>query len=91
MNELETYEQFSKYNINIFEYEEETQSLKYIRKSEGAENVINLLIVPIEIDGSSLYHFVLIKNLDKFLSKVYKNDNGTFYKNSYYCSNCLNK
>ena len=55
------------------------------------KNVINLLIVPIEIDGSSLYHFVLIKNLDKFLSKVYKNDNGTFYKNSYYCSNCLNK
>lgn len=58
INELEAYEQFSKYNINVFEYEEETQSLKYIRKSEGEENVINLLIY--------LNHFVYVKNVEIF-------------------------
>ncbi len=55
------------------------------------EIIINLLIVPIENDNNSIHHFLLIKNLDKFLSKVYKNDNGSFYTNSFYCSNCLNK
>ena len=55
------------------------------------KNVINLLIVPIELENTSIHHFVLIKNLDKFLSKVYKNDNGNFYTDSFYCSNCLNK
>lgn len=55
------------------------------------KNVINLLIVPVEVEHNSIHHFVLIKNLDKFLSKVYKNENGNFYTDSFYCSNCLNK
>ena len=58
----------------------------------NGKNVINLLIVPISKDNSSIHHFLLIKNLDKFLSKVYKNENGrNYYTDSFYCTNCLNK
>ena len=63
-----------------------------IESSIGSgNNIINLLIVSIEKENLSINHFILIKNLDKFLSKKYKNENGSFYKNYYYCSNCLNK
>lgn len=63
-----------------------------IESSIGQGNkVINLLITPILNNNTSIHHFVLIKNLDKFLSKKYKNDKGNFYKNSFYCSNCMNK
>ena len=76
--------------VNIFFLSE--KKIFPIQSSIGnGKNLVNLLIVPIEKENLSINHFILIKNLDKFLSKSYKNDNGTFYKNSFYCSNCLNK
>lgn len=57
----------------------------------NGKKIVNLLIVQIEDTDTSCNHFVLIKNLDKFLSKVYKNEKKSFYQNCFYCSNCLNK
>lgn len=58
------------------------------------KKIVNLLVVSVEneLDKSkSCFHFLLITNLDKFLSKIYKNENGSFYQQIFYCSNCLNK
>lgn len=66
-----------------------------IESSIGSgKKIINLLIVSIEdesVDNKACFHFLLIKNLDKFLSKIYKNDKGNFYQQAFYCTNCLNK
>lgn len=55
------------------------------------KKVVNLLIVQIENSKTSCNHFVLIKNIDKFLSKVYRKENKNYHQNCFYCSNCLNK
>lgn len=60
---------------------------------EGSKTV-NLLMIPIEDDdGVNVnHHFVLIKNIDKFLSKTY--DTGKhrkFYENAFFCPNCFSK
>lgn len=58
---------------------------------EGSK-LINLLTVPINNQKEVCYHFVLIKNLDKYLSKTY--DTGQkrkYYENAFFCPNCFSK
>jgi len=53
---------------------------------------INLLIVPIDNDKEVRYHFVLIKNLDKYLSKTYNTgQKRKYYENAFFCPNCFSK
>lgn len=54
--------------------------------------VINLLCIPFtNKEGDSFHHFLLIKNLDKYLSKTYSSEKRNYYENSFYCPNCFNK
>jgi len=58
----------------------------------AGSKTVNLLSVPIEEKNTTLYHFLLIKNLDKFLSKIYKKENRcNYYEKAFYCPNCFNK
>jgi hypothetical protein len=53
---------------------------------------VNLLSVPIENNDTTYYHFLLIKNLDKYLSKTYTSESKKkYYENAFYCPNCFNK
>jgi hypothetical protein len=56
------------------------------------KKTVNLLSVPIESGDEVYYHFVLITNLDKYLSKSY--DTGKkrkYYENAFFCPNCFSK
>ena len=58
----------------------------------SGSRTVNLLSVPIEKKSVTMYHFLLIKNLDKFLSKIYKAENRcNYYEKAFYCPNCFNK
>lgn len=60
---------------------------------EGSKK-INLLSVPLDVCGKSTHHFLLITNIDKYLSKIYgKKEDGkpNYYEQAYYCANCFNK
>lgn len=65
----------------------------------GGKKAINLLMVPISTsneaqndeDSSFLFHFLVINNLDRFLSKSYKTPGKKMmYEHKFYCVNCLN-
>jgi len=58
----------------------------------AGRTIVNLLSIPIEGEEKAEYHFLVIKNLDKFLSKVYRSDEKrNYYENAFYCPNCFNK
>ena len=50
------------------------------------KNVVNLLMV--ETENSN--HFMLVKNPNKYLRKVYKSKKGFSYKRALFCLHCLN-
>jgi hypothetical protein len=54
----------------------------------SGKKVLNLLLVP----GIKCYHFVVIKNIDFYLKKVYNEGTGKklSYQKAFYCLNCLN-
>ena len=52
------------------------------------KNIVNILLVETNQGG----HYLLIKNADRYLKKVYNTDNGKklSYQTAYFCLNCLN-
>lgn len=52
----------------------------------SGNKIITLLMVRTKIAN----HFVLVKNVNKFLRQSYKKGKVTRYKKSFYCLNCLN-
>jgi hypothetical protein len=58
----------------------------------SGKNVVNLLKVCLEKNKKDISHFILIKNLDKFLSKTYQPEGKKkTYEAAFYCPNCINK
>lgn len=58
INEIDKYEDFSGYAINIYDYDEGEKKLNFIRKSIKEENTVDLLLY--------INHFVYIKSLEVF-------------------------
>ena len=58
----------------------------------GGSKVVNLLMVQRQnSESSAVNHFLLIKNVDKFLRKTYLDQkNKKQYQNAHFCLNCLN-
>ena len=53
---------------------------------------INLLMVHSETEQRAISHFLLIRNLDRFLLKTYKAaDKKISYERAFFCPNCFNK
>ena len=54
----------------------------------NGQKIVNLLLVP----TNKGYHFLLIKDVDKYLKTVYNKGTGKklSYKNAFYCLNCFN-
>lgn len=61
----------------------------------GGSKSVNLLMVPLTSDckdakSEFLFHFLVINNLDRFLSKTYKVEGKQrSYENKFFCVNCL--
>ena len=56
------------------------------------EKITNLLLVHTLKKEKAVSHYLLIKNLDKYLLKTYRNDsNKLCYEKAFFCLNCLNK
>jgi hypothetical protein len=57
------------------------------------KKIVNLLSIPIENENDVYYHFVIISNLDKYLSKTYYTgpNKRNFYENAFFCPNCFSK
>ena len=58
----------------------------------SGKNVVNLLLVCLDKNQKGVFHFLLIKDLDKFLSKSYQSEGKRkTYEVAFYCPNCVNK
>jgi hypothetical protein len=60
---------------------------------EGSK-IVNLLMIPMEDDVTKnvSHHFVIVKNIDRYLSKTY--DTGKhrkYYENAFFCPKCFSK
>lgn len=54
--------------------------------------ITNLLLVHTPKKGKGVSHYLLIKNLDRYLLNTYRGANNKLcYEQSYFCPNCLNK
>lgn len=76
--------------INILYYNKTSKFKEILPVQYGVgdgNKILNLLVVP----HKKGHHFVIIKNLDKFLRKSYRNEKGRkCYDNTKICANCLN-
>ena len=53
---------------------------------------VNLLLVHSESGHKAISHYLLIRNLDRFLLKSYKTENKKMsYERAFFCPNCFNK
>ena len=57
----------------------------------NGSKVVNLLMVQNEIEkGNGVNHFLLIKDVNKYLRHVYKKNEKLSYQKTFFCLNCLN-
>jgi hypothetical protein len=100
LNEVERFSKINKklsFNFNIFyKSKDGVFPIKVNFGNQEAKLKINLLLLWVKKDetpkNKSEYHFVLIKNLNKFLRTTYRGEttNRLSYKKSFFCENCLN-
>lgn len=77
-------------NINIFFHE--NRKIYPLRTNIGGGNIfVNLLMISTnkEASLSKWNHFIAIKNLDRFLTKLYVKNGKKTYKKSYFCPHCV--
>lgn len=73
--------------INILHMDTEREIFPLEFGLGDGNKVVNLLLVETKHGG----HFILIKDLDKYLRKVYRQKNNKLnYQNAFFCPNCLN-
>lgn len=78
-------------SINILIHDGKDTFPYLINQGKG-DRIINLLMVPTSDQSTlkSINHFVVIKNLDRFLSKTYsKKARQISYENKFYCVSCF--
>lgn len=75
--------------INVFVLEGRKCYPVHKSISDSIQNCANLLLVPFVEDGEKNYHYIYIRDLDKFLS-AYQNQLGLKREKTYkHCINCL--
>lgn len=78
--------------VNILSIEKKSNGFEQIYPIQygvgSGKRTVNLLLVQLQ-DG---HHFMLVKDLDKYLRNVYKSEktNKLSYQKGFFCANCLN-